>query len=268
MTNIPMPPLQEQPLLKLGCTLPFESAVEYAPVFLKFNLRPEVLLTSDSVLNRDDNLIEEINEICKGCGGCTVHAPFISMFWDNVDSEMQKRTEEVLMGSAELSSTLKADSAVIHTNFDPRTGETIDQWLSKKVKGLAKVTEYYASLGVRPLIENVRESTPEMLLKIRAELWDDTGICIDPGHAAVISEVSAPEWFKAVKPHLCEIHLHNNYKDYDAHLPLSKGNGWDPEKDLKNLIKEGYSFFPVMEPKDKETAMINIKTLTEWGLRV
>jgi sugar phosphate isomerase/epimerase len=266
MNNPAMPPVQTIPLKKLGCTLPFELADLYAPVFTNFKLRPEVLLTSADAVKANSIEMRSVAALCRECGGCTVHAPFISMFWDEVDSEMEKKTTSILMASADSSAVLGADSAVIHTNWDPRI-ETLDEWLSKKVAGLAKVTEYYLELGIRPLIENVRESKPDQLLRIRAELHEQTGICIDPGHASVISDVSTPDWFKAVKPYLGEIHLHNNNKDFDAHLPLSEGTGWNPEKDLNTLIEEEYTFFPVMEPKDKEAAIASIQALTKWGLR-
>ena len=162
MSIVTMPPLQEAPLKKLGCTLPFEDAAKYASIFINYGLRPEVLLTSASAVKAETAEMLSVASLCKECGGCTVHAPFISMFWDEPDSEMEIKTTSILMASAESAAVLGADSAVIHTNWDPRN-ETLDEWLSKKVSGLAKVTEYYAELGVRPLIENVREPRPEDL---------------------------------------------------------------------------------------------------------
>jgi sugar phosphate isomerase/epimerase len=260
-------PIQSLPLKLLGCTLPFDKVKEYASIFETYGLRPEILLTSSQALSPDKDTLAFAKELCARTGGCTVHAPFVSMFWNDRDDAMESNAMIVLCHGAEVASELKADSAVIHTNWDPRTEPSLDNWLKACCKQLCKVAEYYIELGVRPLIENVREDSPEKLIRIRAELPDETGICIDPGHSAVMSPFPAIHWLEKVKPWLSEIHMHNNNKKSDEHLPVSEGTAWDVKKVLVELVENEYNFYPVLEPKDKDTAVKSLQALTAWNFR-
>jgi len=261
-----LPPVQQRPLAALGCTIPFGEAARYDAIFRTRGLRPEVLLDSSDALAPDDGALGTMADLCRDCGGGTCHAPFVSMFWDTPDETMRRRTVDVLFAAADVAARLGVVSAVLHPNWDPRSGESHDAWMTRAVPGLARVTARFVEVGVRPLLENVREYEPAQLLRLLAEVHDATGICIDPGHAAVVSDVPVREWFAVVGDRLGEIHMHNNDRTSDQHRSLDQGTAWDPPTELQILVDQGRRFFPVLEPADAATAMASLGALASWGL--
>ena len=266
MKNLDRPPIQGKPLSLLGCTMPFSQIHVYGPVLKKFSLRPEILLESSDVLEPNEAKIEEAREFCRLRGGATCHAPFISLLADCPDGEMLRRSEEVLKRAAELASRIEVSSAVIHPNWDPRKNPSHDEWLADNAPMLEGVCRSFIDSGVRPLIENVRESTPEETLKLLSLLPEETGVCIDPGHACIMSSCSLDYWLDALKDVLTEIHLHNNNGSRDEHLALDEGSAWNPKETLGKLIEAKARFYPILEPKDQATAEKSLKALKTWGL--
>lgn len=260
------PPKQGKPFTWLGCTLPFAECQQYAPVFLAQSLRPEILLSSHDVMHATAAEIASVATLCRQCGGATCHAPFISLFWNERDTDMVERTMDVLLQSAKVAAAIGAVSAVLHPNWDPRVEPNHAKWLATSAAALRTVISRFVEAGVKPLIENVRESSPDQLLAILEVVAPETGVCIDPGHAAVVSPYPISDWFTAVGDKLGEIHLHNNDRRSDQHRSLAEGTAWEPAKELNQLIAIGRSFYPVLEPKDQPTALASLQALAGWGL--
>lgn len=265
MHEIKFPPVQQKPLLGLGCTIPFAELVRYGPVLRKLGLQPEILLSSLDVLQADEKTLAEGQKFCAQFAGATCHAPFISLFWGDVDEAMKNQTEEVLLRTAEVAAQLGVHSAVIHPNWDPRQMKSHDEWLSRSMGSMGRVAQRFVDLGVQPLIENVREYEPQQILRILEDLPEETGVCIDPGHAGVISEMPVAHWFDVIGDRLAEIHMHNNDGTSDQHRALSEGTVWDANAVLHSLIEKGRRFHPVIEPKDQETAVKSLQNLSCWG---
>jgi sugar phosphate isomerase/epimerase len=259
-------PVQQQPLLLTGCSLPFADTVRYADVFLENSLRPEFLLTPEQALEPTPRLMTAALELVKTVGGCTVHAPFSGLLWHCQAPASEKNASLVLKATIEIAAQLEATNMVIHTNWDPRQEENLDRWLRRNVGIMADVTNYAISKNVRPVIENLREDAPQKLLKIVNLLHPDTGICIDPGHAGIISETKLEQWFCLTADKLAEIHIHNNFGGSDQHLPPDEGNVWDARATLQGLIEEKRTFIPVIEPANREGAVKSLEALKKWNL--
>ena len=72
--------------------------------------------------------------------------------------------------------------------------------------------------------ENTSEPRPEIIKPIVDKLNTDRfKFNLDVGHANLFSEVPLEEWLTAFGSDLVYLHAHNNYKDYDAHNPISRG---------------------------------------------
>lgn len=74
-------------------------------------------------------------------------------------------------------------------------------------------------LGVQILLENIPNemSTPEKLVEfIHTSRFEDVGVCLDFGHAHIMSDV--PQAFETLKNYIRSTHVHDNAKDHDSHL--------------------------------------------------
>jgi sugar phosphate isomerase/epimerase len=52
---------------------------------------------------------------------------------------------------------------------------------------------------------------------------DNFGVCFDTGHCNLFSRVRLEDWMAALNPYIVEIHLHDNDRTSDQHLPVSEG---------------------------------------------
>jgi sugar phosphate isomerase/epimerase len=78
-------------------------------------------------------------------------------------------------------------------------------------------------------IENVFEESPDSLKSLLEEI-DSTHFrfCFDTGHHHVFSRASLPLWIETLGKHMTEVHLHDNHREMDEHLPIGEGNfGFD-----------------------------------------
>ncbi len=92
-------------------------------------------------------------------------------------------------------------------------------------------------LGVTVLLENIPNelSTPERLVEfLHLSRFEDVGVCLDLGHANVMSNV--PEAFAVLKDRVRSVHVHDNEGDRDAHLWPGQGSiNW---KDTFALLRD------------------------------
>jgi len=49
------------------------------------------------------------------------------------------------------------------------------------------------------------------------------GLCFDTGHFNLFTRLPLEEWLKSLKPYIFELHLHDNDKSRDQHLPIGEG---------------------------------------------
>jgi sugar phosphate isomerase/epimerase len=99
-------------------------------------------------------------------------------------------------------------------------GETFDE---RKVEACMTCIEHLRAfakpLGVTLLVENIPNelSTPERLVQfIQHSHLEDVGVCLDLGHAHIMSSVA--DAFETLKDYIRSTHVHDNARDRDAHL--------------------------------------------------
>lgn len=100
-------------------------------------------------------------------------------------------------------------------------------------------------LGVNILLENIPNelATPDRLVEfIHTSHFDDIGVCLDVGHAHMVSDI--PATFEIVKDHVRSTHIHDNAKDRDAHL--WPGAGTIDWKQTMELLRSARHVPPVL----------------------
>lgn len=109
-------------------------------------------------------------------------------------------------------------------------------------------------LGVSILLENIPNefSVPEKLIEfIRAAHFEDVGICLDLGHAHLMSSVA--EAFSSVKEHIASAHVHDNAKDRDSHLWPGKGSiDWAEAMSLLHSAPDDVALVLEIEAEDQK----------------
>ena len=133
------------------------------------------------------------------------------------------------------------------------------------VSSLEHLHAFAKPLGVQLLVENIPNdlSTPQSLIELLdAGRFTDIGVCLDLGHAHLMSSVK--EAFDVLKDRIRSTHVHDNNKDHDVHLWPGKGSiDW---KEAMQLLRTAPHVPPVlMEIEHVEGEKISEKMAEAFG---
>jgi len=150
------------------------------------------------------------------------HAPFAELSPCAIDPVMRKAAMKRFFQAAALARSYGIRRMVVHGGFIPNVYFPI--WYEEKS------AEFWREfLSVQPddfelLIENVMEDDPASMQRMFDAIGDKrAGICLDTGHAHVVSRIPVEEWITTLSGRIRHVHLHNNYGEHDTHNPPGEG---------------------------------------------
>ncbi|MCL2200367.1 MAG: sugar phosphate isomerase/epimerase [Oscillospiraceae bacterium] len=177
--------------------------------------------------NMDHGLFEEYNKRAlanmKGVSSFVLHAPFNEISPAAIDPLILKVAEKRYSQAAGIMRGYGINKMVAHSGFLPQV--YYEQWFVPKSVEFWQKFLSDKSESFELCIENVLESSPDMLCKIAKEVNDGRlKLCFDAAHAAIMSpELSAMQWAERMLPYLGHVHLHNNFGEIDTHNALGNG---------------------------------------------
>jgi len=143
-----------------------------------------------------------------------------------VDEKARELTIFRLSQVIELVPYFHPRAIVFHPGYDRwRYDDNVDLWLKNSLVTWKPLIERAETLPVRIALENVFDENPTPLRRLLDAVDSPLlGYCMDVGHGHLFSKVPLVEWIEVLGPRLMEIHLHDNHRQADEHLPLGRGN--------------------------------------------
>ncbi|MBI4798015.1 MAG: sugar phosphate isomerase/epimerase [Desulfarculus sp.] len=157
----------------------------------------------------------------------SAHLPFGDLVPGSPDPQVAALAGRRLLAAGQWALELGAVQAVLHLGFEPRLHQDAQPYAQRLAATLAPLARLLAGGGCRLVMENTFELEPSPLLLCRQALARASGVevgfCLDVGHASCFSRTGLPAWWRALSPHLSEMHLHDNDGLGDQHLPPGQG---------------------------------------------
>ena len=147
---------------------------------------------------------------------------------------------EILQRDVEFAREVGAVLFSIH--FDP------DQGIDSFVRSITPLTEDLSQTGMKLSIENTPATRPQdfnqlfrYLADIRFPDISSVGMCLDIGHAN-LCDFTRNDYLKYVDlltpdVSIIHLHMHENYGDYDSHLPIFTGPAGIDPAGIKGLME-------------------------------
>jgi len=159
----------------------------------------------------------------EGISRRVLHGPFNELFPCAIDPLARELAAKRYRQALELAKRYGAEKVVFHGGYHPKTYYPV-WYVSESVKFwrgfLRNVPE-----GITLCLENVLEETPDMLLKIAAQVDDPRlRLCLDVGHVNAYSQIPALTWIREFAPYLSHLHIHNNDGSADTHSTPGEGS--------------------------------------------
>ena len=205
--------------------IPFNRLSEHLELIRDRCLNLEIYFAGDALDMITSADLRNVHKELNYMPSLSFHAPFMDLSPGAVDSLVRKATLQRLYQMLDIAEILEPKAIVFHSGYEKwRYALKVDWWLEKSLLTWQPVNERAESLGVKIAIENIFEDDPSNLRMLMEEMNSmNFGICFDTGHCNLFSKVRLEDWMEALNPYIIELHLHDNDKTSDQHLPVGDG---------------------------------------------
>jgi len=205
--------------------IPFDRVQEHLAFIKENRLNLEIYFSSAILDTITDKSIFAIREMLNYSPSLSFHAPFMDLSPGAVDSKVRDATIKRFSHILDISGILKPKAIVFHSGYEKwKYALNIDLWLEKSLMTWQPLNERATAMGVKIAIENIFEDDPANLKLLMEKMNSENfGICFDTGHFHLFSKVPLENWMSILKPYIIELHLHDNDRTSDQHLPVSDG---------------------------------------------
>jgi sugar phosphate isomerase/epimerase len=213
-------------LKRVQVNLPLPLLLKNLPGVLAMGLQPEIYFSSASLDNLPwPEVRKAAQQLEQKNIPVTFHAPFMDLNPGAVDEKIRAVTASRFHQVLDLVPYFHPQAIVFHPGYDRwRFDGDVELWMTRSLLTWKPLVERAETLAVRLALENVFEENPAVLLRLlQAIPTPSLGYCLDPGHGHIFSEVAITEWIEVLGPYLVEVHLHDNHRQSDEHLPLGLG---------------------------------------------
>lgn len=151
------------------------------------------------------------------------HAPFNDLVPVSIDPLIRQVALKRYTQAYEAARRLGIRRMVYHTGYIPNT--THKEWFIGELAAFWRSFLRDKADDMVFHLENVLEDEPDMLCRIVDGIADHrVRLCLDIGHAHCVSPYSVEHWVETLGSRIGHVHLHDNDKSADRHLPLSEGS--------------------------------------------
>lgn len=253
-------------LQKVQVNLPLPLLLKNLSGVLAMGLQPEIYFSSASLDNLPGQEIRKAaRQLRQKNISVTFHAPFMDLSPGAVDDKIRAITAFRFHQVMDLVPYFHPRAIVFHPGYDRwRFDGDVDLWMTQSLLTWKPLVERAEILAVRLALENVFEENPSILQKLLQAIPSPfLGYCLDAGHGHIFSEVAISEWIEALSPYLVEVHLHDNHRQADEHLPLGLGQ-IDFEEIFACLKAQHLQPIYTIEPHQEEHLEPSLRALEKY----
>jgi len=188
-------------------------------------LFPEIYLSGELLDSMPEGAISTMVRWREEGKELTFHAPFVDLAPGGFDPRVLEITRLRFSQVMELAHQVGPRQIVFHPGFDEfRFSFREELWLENSLLVWGELLEGANRVNTRVCLENVFDTRPDHLVKLREKLGKELGFCLDIGHLLLFSKVTLGQWLDAFSDGLFEMHLHDNNGLRDLHQPVGEGS--------------------------------------------
>lgn len=205
--------------------IPFSRFSEHIDLIRNQSLNLELYFTGEVLDSLSLNDIRKTRELLDYNPSLSFHAPFMDLSPGAVDSLVREATMKRLNHILDVAEVLQPKAIVCHSGYEKwRYALKPHWWLEMSLLTWLPLNKRASDIGVKLAIENIFEDEPSNLKMLMEHMDSENfGICFDAGHCNLFSKVRLEDWMEALNPYIIELHLHDNDRSSDQHLPVSEG---------------------------------------------
>jgi sugar phosphate isomerase/epimerase len=207
--------------------VPYSMLLKNLDFILEKELNPEIYFDGEAIDTFKENDAHSIKRALTSKElSITIHAPFMDLSPGAVDTKIRKATWDRLYEILHIAAFFLPKLIVFHPGYNKWFFDgNVNLWLENSLTTWQPVAKTAEKLGIPLAVENIFEEEPFGLSQLIAGVNSPTfNFCFDTGHFHLFSTVPMEAWFISLGPYIREVHLHDNCKASDDHLPMGDGD--------------------------------------------
>ena len=211
---------------RIQVNIPYRMLLEKLELVIEKRLNPEIYFNGEALDTCRHQDLVRVSSVLRDHGlGITMHAPFMDLSPGGVDTKIKKATLERLQQMLEVAALFNPQMVTFHPGYNKWFFDgNVDLWLENSLTTWGPLVAQVERMGIPIAVENIFEEEPSSLEKLVAAINSSFfNFCFDTGHFNLFSTVPMEAWFTSLGTSLKAVHLHDNHKTSDDHLPMGEG---------------------------------------------
>ena len=233
--------------------VPYSMLLQRIDFVLQNRIHPEIYFSAEDLDAYHEKDVKHLAETLQGNAlETTLHGPFMDLSPGGVDRKIKEVTSDRFLKTIELAYFFKPKMIVLHPGYEKwKFDGNVKLWLESSLQTWRPLVKEAEKSGLTLAIENVFEETPDSLATLLNEIDSPHfRFCFDTGHHHLFSKTPLPIWFEVLGRYLREVHLHDNHREMDEHLPVGEG-GFDFDRFFNLLLQFGLNPIYTIEPHEE-----------------
>jgi len=236
--------------------VPYPMLLQRIDFAIKNRINPEIYFSAEDLDACKEKEAKQLAETLHQNGlQITLHGPFMDLSPGGVDKRIKEVTLDRFTKVIELALLFKPKTIVFHPGYEKwKFDGNVKLWLDSSLQTWRPLVKEAEESGLILAVENVFEESPGPLRTLLEEIDSPHfRFCFDTGHyhAFTLAKTPLSNWFEALGRYLVEVHLHDNHRDMDEHLPIGEGN-FDFDQFFKLLSQYGLNPIYTLEPHEED----------------
>jgi sugar phosphate isomerase/epimerase len=234
--------------------VPYSMLLHRIDFAVKNKIHPEIYFSAEDLdACREKEAQHLSNTLQENQLEITFHGPFMDLSPGGVDRRIKEVTFDRLSKTIKLAHFFRPKMIVFHPGYERwKFDGNVKLWLESSLQTWRPLVKEAEEAGLTLAIENVFEETPDSIKDLLEEIHSSHfRFCFDTGHHHVFSKTPLPVWIEALGGFLGEVHLHDNHKEMDEHLPVGEG-GFDFDQFFTLLSQYKLNPLYTIEPHEEE----------------
>jgi sugar phosphate isomerase/epimerase len=218
--------MEKRSMAIIHINVPYPMLLRRIDFAIQNQIHPEIYFCAEDL---DASRQEDLQRISKALEEnqleVSIHGPFMDLSPGGVDQKIKEVTRDRLLKTIELAHFFNPKMIVFHPGYERwKFDGNINLWLESSLETWRPLVKEAEERGLTLAIENVFEEGPEPIKRLLEGIHSPRfQFCFDTGHHNVFSKSLLSVWMEALGGFLSEVHLHDNHKEMDEHLPVGEG---------------------------------------------
>jgi len=207
--------------------VPYSMLLERIDFAIKNRIHPEIYFSAEDLdACREKDAKRLADTLHRNGLEITLHGPFMDLSPGGVDRRVKEVTFDRFLKVIELALFFKPKAIVFHPGYEKwKFNGNVKLWLENSLQTWRPLVKEAEEMGLVIAIENVYEEAPDPIKNLLEEIDSPHfRFCFDTGHYHVFGKLPLPLWFETLGRYLYEVHLHDNHRETDEHLPVGEGD--------------------------------------------